>query len=77
MATLTTTLGASFTPAVGDFIVQATGGAATLMRQNTSGAAFAAVGTFTGAQVVSNPIANAVYQIVSDAPGKVLVQADQ
>lgn len=75
MATLTTTIGATFTPAASDFIVQATGGSATLMRQNTSGAAFAIVGTFTGSQIVSNPVAAAVYKIVAD-PG-VVIQADQ
>lgn len=76
MATLTTALDAEFTPAVGDFNVQATGGVATLMRKNTAGAAFGPVGKVDGAHVVENAVAGAVYKFVSFT-GTPVVQADQ
>lgn len=77
MATLVSALDTDFTPAAGDFIVQATAGAAVLMRKNTSGAAFAPVGVIDKAGViVSNPIANAVYRLVAHT-GTPTVQADQ
>lgn len=77
MATLTTALETEFTPAAGDFIVQATGRPVALMRKNTSGAAFAQVTAIDNqALIVSNPIAGAVYKFVpSGMP--VAVQADQ
>lgn len=76
MATLTTALDTDFTPAVGDFNVQATGGVATLRRKNSSGAAFAPVGKVEGAGIVNNPIAGAVYQFTTFS-GTPVVQADQ
>lgn len=76
MATLTSALDTDFTPAVGDFNVQATGGVATLMRKNSAPAAFSPVGAVDGAKVVSNPIAGAVYRFVSFS-GSPVVQADQ
>lgn len=77
MATLVSALNTEFTPAVGDFIAQATAGQALLMRKNSSGAAFAPVGLIDKAAViVSNPIAGAVYQFLS-ANGSPVVQADQ
>lgn len=75
MATLTTALNAEFTPAAGDFIAQATGGTANLLRKNSSGAQFAPVGQINGAVNVDNPIAGAVYKF--SAPEGVTVQADQ
>ena len=78
MATLTTSLNTAFTPAVGDFVVQATGGVVALERRNTSGAAWAEVGRFTGnaAPIVSNPVAGVQYRFVS-IEGSPTVQADQ
>ena len=77
MATLSTALNTDFTPAVGDFIAQSWGGTATLTRKNSSGAAAVNCGVINGAVIVSNPIAGAVYQFTTEAPGKVTVQADQ
>lgn len=77
MATLVNALNAEFTPAVGTFIAQVTGGTADLMRKDTSGAAFAKVGQITNQAVnVTNPVAGAVYKFVSAAENPV-VQADQ
>lgn len=77
MATLVSALDTDFTPSVGDFIVQASAGAATLMRKNTSGAAFTPVGIIDKAGViVSNPVAGAVYRLTAHI-GTPTVQADQ
>lgn len=76
MATLVSALNTEFTPAAGDFIVQSTNGRAALMRKNTSGAAFAAVGVISEALIVSNPVADAVYKLVAHE-GVPTVQADQ
>jgi hypothetical protein len=75
MATLISALDADFTPAAGDFIAQAAGGQASLLRKNTGPAAFVLVGQISGAVVVSNPVAGAVYRF--SAPAGVTVQADQ
>ena len=77
MAALITTLATDFTPTVGDFVVQVTGGTATLTRRNVSGAATAIVGFLNSGDAVicSNPIAGAVYQIVSF--NGAIVRADQ
>lgn len=77
MAALTTANDTEFTPAAGDFIVQATGAAATLLRKNVSGAAFAAVGRVEPGvgYIVSNPVAAAVYKFAADAGAT--VRADQ
>lgn len=78
MATLTSSVNTDFTPAVGDFIVQVSGGTASITRRNTSGAANVSIGTLTnGAGVVSNPIAGAIYQFVPQGSTVVAVQADQ
>lgn len=80
MATLVSALAAEFTPAAGDFVAQATGGVAQLQRKQTSGAAFARVGEISGAVVVSNPVAGAVYKFVAydtATYGTPTVQADQ
>jgi len=78
MATLTSAFDTDFTPAVGDFILQVTGGSCQLLRKNTSGAAFALVQTLTNcAVVVSNPIAGAVYRVTAPRPTGMTVQADQ
>ena len=78
MATLTTSLDSAFTPAAGDFVVQATGGTVALERRNTSGAAWVEVGRITGnaAPIVSNPVAGVQYRFVS-VSGSPVVQADQ
>ena len=69
MAALTTANDTEFTPAAGEFIAQATGAAATLLRKNVSGAAFASAGRIEPgmAYVVSNPVAGAVYKFAADA----------
>lgn len=75
MATLVSAIDTDFTPAVGDFIAQASGAPATLLRKNSSGAAFVTVGAVSGnACIVSNPIAGAVYRFVGAGA---TVQADQ
>lgn len=78
MATLTTALSTIFTPAVGDFNAQVTGGVARLERRQTAGAAWALVGVLetNDCKVVSNPIAAAEYRFVRMA-GSPVVQADQ
>ena len=77
MATIVSALNTEFTPAVGDFNVQVTGGSASLMRKNSSGAAFAVVGNIDSQSVVvSNPVAGAVYRL-DGFSGTPVVQADQ
>lgn len=78
MATLTTALDTAFTPAAGDFVVQATGGNANLFRRNTSGAAWVLVGTLNDniAAIIANPVAGVQYQFTS-VNGTPVVQADQ
>ena len=77
MTTLVSALDTEFTPAVGDFNVQVTGGMATLLRKNTSGSAFAQVqSVISGAAVCSNPIAGAVYKF-SSLSSATVVQAEQ
>jgi len=76
MTTLTASLNAEFTPAVGDFNVQITGVPAVLLRKNDAGAAFAPLtAPVAGAFICSNPIAGAVYKFQST--GVAFVQADQ
>lgn len=78
MASLVSAVDTEFTPAVGDFNVSVTTMAATLMRKNSAGTAFAAVppGEFSGAMVCSNPVAGAVYKFTSKY-NTAVVQADQ
>lgn len=77
MATLASAVETEFTPAVGDFNVQVTGGVVTLLRKNTSGAAFSAVQpAFSGAFICGNPVAGAVYKFAVTS-GTPTVQADQ
>lgn len=77
MTTLTTALNTEFTPAVGEFNAQASGGIAVLQRKQTAGAAFSEAGRIhNAAVVVSNPVAGAVFRFVSESAG-VVVQADQ
>ncbi len=78
MATLTAALNTTFVPAVGDFIVQSSGGSASLWRRNTTGAAWVACGQLVpdAAAIVSNPIAGAEYQFTA-LSASVVVQADQ
>lgn len=79
MATLTTALNTSFTPAAGDFIAQVTGAPVSLLRRNTSGAAWAFVAELKNqAVIVGNPIAGADYKFVpADGAATAAVQADQ
>lgn len=77
MATLVTALDTEFTPAVGDFNVQVSGGLATLLRKNSAGAAFTVVqSVISGAAVCSNPVAGAVFKFSSPS-STTAVQADQ
>ena len=78
MATLATQLDTAFTvPAVGDFVVQVTGGMGVLERKQTAGAAYAECGRIAdSAVIVSNPIAGMTYRIRL-AYGSPTVQADQ
>lgn len=79
MATLTTAFDTSFTPAAGDFIVQATGAPVALKRRNTAGAAWAWVATINNqAVIVDNPIAGAEFMFArEDLSVLAAVQADQ
>jgi hypothetical protein len=76
MATIASALDTEFTPAAGDFIVQCTNGTASLMRKNSSGAAFASIGSVSEAVNVDNPVAGAVYKFRRET-GSPAVQADQ
>lgn len=77
MATLVSTLGTEFTPSAGDFIASSSGGPSLLMRKNTSTSPYAMVGMVSGAIVVSNPVAGAVYRFDSYQGSTPTVQADQ
>ncbi len=78
MASLVSALNTEFTPAAGDFIAQATGGAAILQRKDSSGVAFADVGLVDQAVIVSNPVAGAVFKFITALTyGTPTVQADQ
>lgn len=80
MAVLSTTLGATFTPAAGDFIVQCDGGAVYLERQNNVGAPWANAGRIErcAAVIVANPVAGAVYRVTAvDTQSPVTFSADQ
>lgn len=78
MATLTTPLDTAFTPSVGDFNVQVTGGSVRLDRRQTNTAAWAVVGVLdvNDCRVVSNPIAGVDYRFVR-VSGSPVPQADQ
>lgn len=78
MAQIASAVNTAFTPAVGDFIVQVTGGVVGLQRRAVSGAAWVEVGTITAndAPIVSNPIDGAQYQFVT-VVGTPTVRADQ
>jgi hypothetical protein len=78
MATIATALNTPFTPVVGDFIVQVTGGAVHLMRANAAGATPTLCGTVGqgAAMIVANPVAGAIYTALP-AGGTPVFQADQ
>lgn len=78
MATLVSAVNTTFTPAVGTFDVQCTGGDVRLDRRNTAGAAWAIVGNISNGQcfVVDNPVGSVQYQFVT-LSGSPTVQADQ
>lgn len=78
MATLVSAVNTTFTPAVGTFNIQCTGGDARLDRRNTAGSAWAIVGNVLNGQsfVVDNPVGNAQYQFVT-LSGSPTVQAEQ
>lgn len=77
MTTLVSALNTEFTPSVGVFNVQVTGGEAVLERKNTSGAAWATVDILEDcAAECANSVAGAVYRF-RQISGTVAVQADQ
>lgn len=77
MATIASALATEFTPAAGDFVAQASGGAAQLQRKQSAGAEFVTVGLLHNeGAIVSNPVAGAVYKFVA-VIGTPVVQADQ
>ncbi len=83
MASLTTTLGVEFTPAVGYFIVRVSGGNAVLLGKNSSGdARFEPVAgpgnPITGRTDVYNAVDGARYKLESASPGQnVTIAVDQ
>ena len=76
MTTIASALNTEFTPAAGDFDVQVFGGAAELMRKQTSGAAFVSVGLLHNEGAIVSNRAGDVYKFVA-AIGTPIVQADQ
>jgi hypothetical protein len=78
MATLVSAVDTEFTPSIGDFVVQCTGGTASLLRRQTSGAAWVRVGEVTSQQALAvyNPVAGVEYKFTTVA-GTPVVQADQ
>ena len=77
MTTLVSAVNTVFTPAVGDFNVQATGAPTLLQRRNTAGAGWITVGNLNeSGGIVSNPIAATDYRFISHNAAAV-VQADQ
>ena len=78
MTTLVSAVATNFTPSVGTFSVQCTGGDARLDRRQTSGAAWATAGYIYNGQsfVVDNPVGGADYRFTTMA-GTPVVQADQ
>ncbi len=79
MTTIANSLVTPFTPAIGTFVVQATGGVARLDRRQTAGAAWTVAGTLDASvsQNVDNPVAGVQYQFVAVGNSTPLVQADQ
>lgn len=80
MPTIASAPNTPFTPVVGSFIAQSTGGPANLERRNTAGAPFCILLRIDSdrAVVVSNPVAGADYQFTAVDPGEPpTVQADQ
>lgn len=66
MASLTTTPGATFTPAVGTFIVSSIGGESILERRNSSGGTWAEVGRIRRAGVdVEQSVAGAQWRMTT------------
>lgn len=78
MATIASALNTPFTPAIGDFLVQVTGGSVQLLRANVSGAAPVLAGIVQQGEavIVSNPVSGAVYTAVRNG-GTPTFQADQ
>lgn len=77
-------LGTAFTPEVGTFLVQATGGVAGLERRQTSGSAWARIqptldGTSSQGSAfnVDNPIAGVQYRFFALGGTTPIVRADQ
>lgn len=79
MAVLSTTLGASFTPAASSFIVQVNGGAAMLERRNSAAAAWSNRLRIESNQAVTieNPVAGADYRVTAIDSSPVTFSADQ
>ncbi len=78
MATLVSALDTEFTPAVGNFNAQVSGGMALLERKQTADAAWVEVSRVHAAGVVvNNAVAGAVYRFSNGGIGTPVVQADQ
>lgn len=66
MTLLTNALNTPFTPAVGDFIIQVTGGQAAFLRRGSSSDDWTEITpVVVGGPIVSNPVAGAEYKFVS------------
>jgi hypothetical protein len=78
MPQIASAVNTAFTPAVGDFIVQCTGGVVGLQRRGAAAAEWTDVGTITSndSPIVSNPVAGADYRFVPIV-GTPVVRADQ
>jgi hypothetical protein len=78
MATIASAVNTVFTPAVGSFVAQCTGGQVRIDRRNTSGAAWTTVGfiDFGTSVIVDNPVSGCQYQFTTTS-GTPVVQADQ
>jgi hypothetical protein len=78
MAQIASAVNTAFTPAVGDFIIQCSGGAVGLQRRNAAAAEWVDVGQISSgeAPIVSNPIAGADYRFIAIV-GTPVVRADQ
>lgn len=78
MSTIASAVNTPFTPAIGSFVVQCTGGEARLDRRQTAGAAWTTVVTvgLANSFIIDNPVADVQYQFFP-LNGTPVVQADQ
>lgn len=77
MATLTSALDTTFTPAVGDFAVQVTGGMAILEGRGTSGAAWAEVARIRNGKGIATCTVSGEQYRFRAVDSTAVVQADQ